>query len=129
MKSNPLTAYRETDTHTRVATASPHELIAMLFAGAAERISQAKGAMLRGDRATQGERIGKAIDIIASLDAYLDHEQGAEVSKNLESLYDYMVRSLFDANVQKSPEKLDEVLGLLEEIRSGWAGADEGKKS
>ena len=83
----------------------------------------------RGDRATQGERIGKAIDIIASLDAYLDHEQGAEVSKNLESLYDYMVRSLFDANAQKSPEKLDEVLSLLEEIRSGWAGAGEVKKS
>ena len=39
------------------------------------------------------------------------------------------VRSLFDANVQKAPEKLDEVLGLLEEIRLGWAGAGEVKKS
>ena len=87
-----------------------------------ERIAKVKGHMERGERASQGELIGKVIDIVASLDAYLDVEKGGEVAQNLESLYDYMVRKLFDANKNSSLEELSEVESLLLEIREGWVG-------
>ena len=122
MNTDAMTAYRSTQTHSAIEDASPHKLITMLLEGALERVAKAKGHMERGERAPQGELIGKVIDIVASLDAYLDVEKGGEVAQSLESLYDYMVRKLFDANKNSSLEELSEVESLLLEIREGWVG-------
>ena len=122
MNIDAMTAYQTTQTHSGVEGASAHKLITLLLDGAIERIVKAKGHMERGERAAQGELIGKVIDIVASLDAYLDVEKGGEVGQNLESLYDYMVRRLFDANKNSSITELSEVESLLLEIREGWIG-------
>ena len=76
--------------------------------------------MERGELAEQGEVIGKVIDIVASLDSYLDHDKGGEVSKTLESLYDYIVRQLYQANLKNDVSVLEEVATLLSEVRAGW---------
>ena len=122
MNTDAMAAYQTTQAHSGVEGASAHRLITLLLEGAVERIAKAKGHMERGERALQGELIGKVIDIVASLDAYLDVEKGGEVAQNLESLYDYMVRKLFDANKNSSLEELSEVESLLLEIREGWVG-------
>ena len=102
--------------------ANPHQLVAMLIDGAVERVVQARGAMERGMTARKGERIGKAIGIVDSLRASLDHDLGGEVSRNLEALYDYVVRRLLHANLRNDAGALDEALRLLKEIKSGWDG-------
>ena len=122
MNTDAMAAYQTTQAHSGVEGASAHRLITLLLEGAVERISKAKGHMERGERGPQGELIGKVIDIVASLDAYLDVERGGEVAQNLESLYDYMVRKLFDANKNSSLDELSEVESLLLEIREGWVG-------
>lgn len=122
MNTDAMAAYQTTQAHSGVEGASAHRLITLLLEGAVERIAKAKGHMERGERGPQGELIGKVIDIVASLDAYLDVEKGGEVAQNLESLYDYMVRKLFDANKNSSLEELSEVESLLLEIREGWVG-------
>ena len=115
-----MSAYTQTKTHSGVDGATPVQLITMLLEGALERIAKARGHMERGDLAEQGELIGKVIDIVASLDAYLDHEKGGDVSETLESLYDYLVRQLYQANLQSDVAILDEVASLLTEVRAGW---------
>lgn len=122
MNTDAMAAYQTTQAHSGVEGASAHRLITLLLEGAVERIAKAKGHMERGERGPQGELIGKVIDIVASLDAYLDVEKGGEVAQNLESLYDYMVRKLFDANKNSSLDELSEVESLLLEIREGWVG-------
>ena len=76
-----MSAYTQTKTQSGVESASPSQLITMLLDGALERVAAAQGHMERGDLAPQGELIGKAIDIVASLDSYLDHERGGDVSR------------------------------------------------
>ena len=115
-----MNAYTQTMTQSGVDGATPVQLITMLLEGALERIATARGHMERGDLAEQGELIGKVIDIVASLDAYLDHEKGGDVSETLESLYDYLVRQLYQANLQSDVAILDEVASLLTEVRAGW---------
>lgn len=122
MNTDAMAAYQTTQAHSGVEGASAHRLITLLLEGAVERIAKAKGHMERGERAPQGELIGKVIDIVASLDAFLDVEKGGELAQNLESLYDYMVRKLFDANKNSSLEELSEVESLLLKIREGWVG-------
>lgn len=113
-------AYQQTDTYSSVIYADPHSLITKMFDGAVKRIAQAKGSIERNDIANKGLLIGKAIDIIASLDACLDKGKGGELAANLSSLYEYMNLSLAKANIHNDPEKLDEVIKLILEIKSAW---------
>lgn len=113
-------AYTQIKAQSGVESASATQLITMLLDGALERVARARGHMERGELAEQGELIGKVIDIVASLDSYLDHDKGGEVSKTLESLYDYIVRQLYQANLKKDVSVLEEVATLLSEVRAGW---------
>ena len=124
MNTQALSAYQQISVHTQVEGASPHKLITMLLDGALERTQKAKVAMKSGDVATKGELIGRAIDIVGSLDAYLDLEQGAEIAENLSALYEYIVLKLFEANKNNDANLLDEVVTLLTEVRDGWKGIE-----
>lgn len=115
-----LRQYRQIDTHSGVAEASPHQLVTLLLDGALDRISIAKGHMMRNEAAEKGQRIGAAISIIDGLRASLNMEQGGVMAANLTSLYDYMLRQLLDANLHDRKEKLDEVMSLLREIKEAW---------
>ena len=115
-----MSAYTQTKAQSGVESASAAQLITMLLDGALERVAKAQGHMERGELAEQGEVIGKVIDIVASLDSYLDHDKGGEVSKTLESLYDYIVRQLYHANLKNDVQLLEEVASLLSEVRAGW---------
>ena len=118
--SQALNAYTNVGVHSAVDGASPHQLIAMLFDGALDRIASAKGAMERQETAKQGALLGKAIAIIDSMRASLDHEKGGELAERLASLYDYMERRLLEAGTSGDSAGLDEVSGLLRQIKSGW---------
>ena len=122
MKS-ATSAYTQTKVHSAVDGASPSQLITLLLDGALERVRQARSHMQQGDLAGQGELIGKAIDIVASLDSYLDHDSGGEVAQTLDTLYDYLVRQLYRANQKSDVLILDEVASLLSEVRIGWVEA------
>ena len=115
-----LNSYRSIGNQSGVEDASPHQLVAMLFNGALERIAAAKGHMERGEVSQKGEKISRVIDIIDNLRASLNHDVGGELSANLSSLYDYMEQRLLDANLNNKPELLEEVAGLFREIKSGW---------
>ena len=70
--------------------------------------------------AKSGESIGKAIGIVDSLRVSLDSEQGGEIAHNLSALYDYLTRRLLEANATKAADMLEEVAGLLREIKVAW---------
>ena len=104
-----LSAYQSVGTQTSVVDASPAQLITLLMEGAMDRLASARGAMSRGERARQGELIGKTISIVDNLRACLDHGQGGELAGNLENLYVYMTQRLVEANSASDPEVLEEV--------------------
>lgn len=117
--------YSQVSLQTEVMEADPHKLIQLLLEGALTRLAMAKTFMERGDHEAKNEKIGRAIDIVCALQESLDHEKGGEVSANLERLYDYMSRRLFDANRLNDVDIVNEVMGLLLEIKSGWEGIRE----
>ncbi|MFJ4290682.1 flagellar export chaperone FliS [Cupriavidus sp. NPDC089707] len=119
-------AYAQVGVHTGAMSASPHKLIAMLYDGARAAIARAKFHLEGGNIAERGNAISKAIDIIDNgLRAVLDHDAGGEISANLESLYEYMVRRLMLANLRSDAALLAEVDALLEGLASAWAQIDE----
>ena len=118
--STALGAYKTAKNEVVIDDASPHRLIAMLLDGALEKVAIGSGAMSRGEVALSGECIGKAISIIDNLRVSLDQQKGGQISENLASLYEYMTRRLLEANATKDTAMLDEVAGLLKEIKVAW---------
>jgi len=117
-----LNEYKKVGVQSGIENASPHRLIQMLMAGALEKISSAKGFLQRGDKGQKSQYIGWAISIIDGLRVSLDKNMGGELVDNLDALYEYMGQRLLTANIKNDPEILDEVAGLMREIKSGWDG-------
>lgn len=120
LQKNPAKQYQSMSAHTGVMDADPHRLVHMLLNGAIDKLSQAKGYMNNKDYEKKGNSLSAAISIIGGLQSSLDTERGGEIAKNLEDLYDYMVRQIFTANLENDLSLVDEVIGLLNEIRSAW---------
>ncbi|GAP65253.1 Hpt protein [Mizugakiibacter sediminis] len=118
--SSAIAQYRQVGTRGSVEQADPHRLTAMLMEGALERITAAIGHMRRGEVARKGECISRAIAIVEGLRGSLDFEAGGALAGNLEALYEYMGRRLLQANAADDAGMLEEVAGLLREIKSAW---------
>jgi flagellar protein FliS len=111
---------------TAVLTASPGQLVLMLFDGALNSMAMAMEAFKRP--ATDYRRIEtihrnlhKAQSILAELQGGLDMEKGGEFAQTMHRLYDYHMQRLFEANMRKKVEPVIEVERLVREIRDAWA--------
>jgi flagellar protein FliS len=123
-----LKQYRQIGVHGGIEDASPHRLIQMLMTAALERMHTARGLVERlnggvsdvGATAEKGSHIGSAISIVDGLRTSLDMQRGGEIAANLDNLYDYMGRRLLEANLSNRVDILDEVIGLLAQIKDAW---------
>lgn len=114
-------AYARMGVETGVMSASPHQLIVMLFDGAQASLRAARLHLQQGNMAEKGKALSKAIDIVNNgLVASLDHDKGGEIAGQLASLYDYVVRLLLQANLQNDEKRIDEAARLLDDIGSAW---------
>ena len=64
--------------------------------------------------------ISKAVLILGGLEGCINHKAGGELAENLSNLYQYMSITLAEANIHDDIAKLNEVSGLLLEIKSAW---------
>lgn len=122
-------AYAHVGVEIGAMSASPHQLICMLFDGAKTAIGMARHHMAASDIAAKGNAISKAINIVdnglkASLDAKAAGPAGAELVANLTSLYDYIVQRLLYANLRNDAKALDEAERLLDDLAGAWREID-----
>ncbi|HEY3841258.1 MAG TPA: flagellar export chaperone FliS [Bryobacteraceae bacterium] len=113
---NNLAAYLRQKT----LSASPLELVAMLYSRGIEEIREARRQLAARDIPLRSRAISKASEIIGELDGSLNMEAGGELSTRLRGLYRYCLVRLLDANLHQSDEPLAEVLGLLTTLSEGW---------
>ena len=119
---SPAKTYSRISYETEIEGADPHRLILMLFDGALMAIASASLHMQHGEIPEKGAAISQAITIIGNgLRASLDTQAGGDLSEKLGALYDYMCDRLLYANINNNRAVLDEVSGLLAEIKSAWA--------
>ena len=115
-----LKQYGHVKVNAAVASASPHQLIQMLLDGLLERIAQIKGAVDQKNIELKTTKVNQAIDILFGLRDSLNHEQGGELSGNLDALYDYVQRRLWQAHIKNDIAILDECTKLVNNISESW---------
>jgi len=109
-----------------ILTASPGQLVLLMYDGALRFMAQARAAFDQPEETPRRlETINTALlrsqAIIGELRGNLDFNSGGEIAVNLDRLYDYYLRRLFECNMRKSEIPLIEVEGLVHELRDGWA--------
>lgn len=116
-----IQAYAQVSVESAVMSASPHQLVVLLFDGALSAMKKATILIEQGDIPGKGQALSKAINIITNgLRAGLNHEAGGEIAANLDGLYDYMTRRLLHANLHNDVEAIEEVERLLTNIADAW---------
>ncbi len=115
-----IKSYAKVHNRTNVEIASPHRLIDMLYEGAIERITQAKGAMEYGNVELKGAKINSAVSIIGGLRESLNPQEGGDLAMNLDNLYVYIQNLLARAHSDNDAGKLEEAATLLADLRDAW---------
>ncbi len=118
---NPWQSYRQVATRT----ASPGQLVLMLYEGAIRFLERAEAGFRLEDpvefNTTINDNILRAQDIVRELDFSLNVEQGGELAVQLRRLYDYFDRTLLEANLRKDPTGIVEVTKRITVLRDAWA--------
>src|SRR5205085_10274782 len=100
MIANPYQQYRA----NAVETASPVELVLMLYKGVLRFTQRGLLAVEQGELESAHESFIRAQEIVLELSQSLDLEQGGDLARNLQALYIYAYRLLVEANFRKAVE-------------------------
>ena len=120
---------REQYRRTRILTASPGELLVMLYDGAISRIRKAYRCAESDNWAEAGSAIVRAQEIIYELIACLKRDESPELVDNLSNLYVYCIDLLSDATRSRNHALLKEVDSLLAPLREAWSDAEKQMKT
>jgi flagellar protein FliS len=108
-------AYRD----SAVLTATPEQLVVMLYDGAVRFLRQAEHAMGEGAWMHSSEKLSRGEAIIDELLATLNMDTG-EMAERLQAIYVFCKKTLIEARLQRSAEKISHVVALLSNLREAW---------
>ena len=111
---NPYEQYQR----NKVLTATPAEVTLMLYEGAIKCCNIAIMAIENNEMEKAHINIMKTQRIIEEFRNTLDRQY--EVAEDFDRIYVYVLRRLFDANIKKDKEILEEVNGHLRSLRDTW---------
>jgi len=114
INTRPQDAYRKQD----VLTAGPVDLIVMLYDALKKNIVLGKRGIMKNDIPGTHKYLMKAQMILTELINSLD--MNYEISNELLDLYEYALRTVADANMQKNAEPLDPIIEMVDSIREAW---------
>lgn len=121
MPSQDASAYARVGLESGILAASPHQRISMLFDHYQAAIRMARLQMQAGNIAEKGKAITRAVNIVSQgLRGSLDLEQGGEMARQLDDLYDFVVRLLLRAHLENDEASLNSAAELLGPIASAW---------
>ncbi|MFT7128648.1 MAG: flagellar protein FliS [Gammaproteobacteria bacterium] len=120
--SDKLSLYKQVELDARVHGASPHKLILMLFDGALAALEGAKLAIENADIQRKSEYINHVSSILAGLRDSLNVDVESDLPNQLDRLYEYMQRQVFEVHVRNDCQQLEEIQRLLLTVKSGWSG-------
>lgn len=112
-------AYRNVDAQTSVNIARPENLILLVFQKLMDHLHMAEVLLESGELAN--EPIDKAIDIFQiGLIPALDPDKGGDVARNLANLYDWSIRHLLKAKINKDVQLVRETRTVLAPVVEAW---------
>lgn len=114
---------------TQIQTASPIQLICMLYDGAIRFANLSLLGIKEKNIEKKTVNIIKVENILNELRTSLNFDKGGEIAKNLDKLYEYMYTCMIDANSNDDVSKVENVLKILTSLRESWVTISKGPQS
>ena len=114
INSRPQDAYRQQD----VLTANPIDVIVMLYDALKKNILVGRKKIAKNDVQSAHDHLMKAQQIVVELVNSLD--MNYEISENLLAIYEFILRTLEDANMRKDEKALEPLLEIVGDLREAW---------
>ncbi len=111
----------ETYRRQQVETASPMQLVRMMYDAMLQSTRDAKVSLEAKDYATANDRLLHAQRIVEELDHAVDEERGGDIARNLRRLYDFLLQRLTYVNITKSIPAIEDTEAVMEEMHAMWA--------
>ena len=104
-----------------VRTATALELVVLLYDAAIAGLQKAQEHIASRDIAGRARCLNKVSSILTELQANLSFEGDGAVAVSLDRLYHYMKSRICEATVQQDAAPLQEIAGLLSNLRAAWS--------
>lgn len=112
-------AYSNISAETSIKDSSPLELILLVFDKIFDHLIRGKKELILGE--TGAEPLTKAVDLLnVGLIASLNKEHGGQIAENLEVVYLWAINKIIEARLNKKPDRIDDVVKVLNPIYDGW---------
>ena len=112
-------AYLESE----VYSASPEELVTVMYDAAIQAIGRARRHLRSGDVEARCREITRAHSILTELALSLNHSAAPKLARDFAELYDYIQRRLIEGNTTQDDRPLAEASRLLSTLLEGWMQA------
>lgn len=106
-------------TEAAVMTATPAQLVVLLYEGALRYLGRAAHAMRADERRAALASIRRVEGILDELNLSLDMRYG-EIPARLRAVYLFSKRLLSEAVIERDAERIDQVARLLGELHESW---------
>lgn len=122
MNQNPyLKQYKK----NQIETATPEQILILLYDGAIQYLNRAKVALNEQNVAQFHSNVLSCEKIIMEFMNTLDMKRDVKLAQNLYQLYDYLYNTLVKAGVSQNVDDINEVLKHLTGLRETWQKAIE----
>jgi flagellar protein FliS len=105
---------------TAIETAEPIQLIILCYEAAMNDLKQAEELHERREMNEAYRKIRHAQDVITELLVGLDYERGGDIARNLNRLYNYILRQLIGINSRENATIYSHLIKILSELKDGW---------
>lgn len=105
---------------TQVLSASPGQLVVMLYDHLLLQFRRARLAIEKDDAPARQAALEKARAVLTELLGTLDYQQGGEIARQLSGLYAFLLAELLDIGMKPSPERLDPLSVIVADLREAY---------
>lgn len=113
--------YRNMELQSRVASASPHGLVSLLYEELLRSLDLLVVTVGRGTLISGNPHHIKALSILIALESSIDFDNGGDLAGVLQRIYTSAVRTLNHAAQANNVDEVTEVRSAISEIAYAWA--------
>lgn len=118
-RNKALSTYKQMS----IETATPAELVLMLYNQALRSMKEAIGSLEAKDVQASNAHLQRAQEIVDELKTSLNISLGGKIAQGLGTMYEYVNHQLLEANMKKDPTFVADASKVISELRDGWAEA------
>lgn len=112
--------YRDIDLAARVAGATPHQLVAMLFDGLRASLGGAERAVAARRPVDRIRTVTKSLAILDALETSLDFGSGGKVARSFANLYGELRTLIVAGNSESRPELFAAAADRIATLGGAW---------